>query len=561
MVYTKQTWTDGTSGDTPISAARLSHIEDGIAAASIQGGAIQLAGTGIDPTGVSDSTTAVQAILSAAPDGSTVSVPGGATLRLTGTLTITQRLRLIGPGTLNWVSGIDNGPAILVTGSGTHIDGVRMTSYTVTATTGNQSYAILLEANDCAVEHCTIINFQHGIAVRANGEWLRTRIADNHVLDITGAGGGPADATGIGEDRGDGITCWGAIATITGNVVTAKTGADARIGIHVEGLSTFETSTPALADRMATIVGNTVTGKFRRGIAAENLSNVTIDGNTIADSTWWSIDIVSDATGTTAGVSVSGNTIYWTRTVSDTQGSAYNPARAPIMLYRLVRSCSITGNTIQVAATGSAIAAITIDTGGTGSAAADLAITGNVVVLETGASVRRGFDLASTTRASVVGNVINCTPNTGAGDAGIRFVSAVSALAAANTVTTTAANGYGILHDSASGGTYSGNRVDGFQIGIGALNSTTGVAVVGNTISSGTGVDTNGTTGSSTVSGNQFASTVTTPFANRAASAAYTRTAHIAATTPTGGSSGNILIGTGKIWVNDAGTWKGVAIA
>lgn len=33
MAYSKQSWTDGTSGGTPVSAARLAHMEDGIGAA------------------------------------------------------------------------------------------------------------------------------------------------------------------------------------------------------------------------------------------------------------------------------------------------------------------------------------------------------------------------------------------------------------------------------------------------------------------------------------------------------------------------------------------------
>ena len=33
MAYTKQTWADGTSGNTPITAERLNHIEGGIEAA------------------------------------------------------------------------------------------------------------------------------------------------------------------------------------------------------------------------------------------------------------------------------------------------------------------------------------------------------------------------------------------------------------------------------------------------------------------------------------------------------------------------------------------------
>lgn len=36
---------------------------------------------------------------------------------------------------------------------------------------------------------------------------------------------------------------------------------------------------------------------------------------------------------------------------------------------------------------------------------------------------------------------------------------------------------------------------------------------------------------------------------------------HIGAATPSGGQSGEIRVGNGKIWANDAGTWKSVAIA
>jgi hypothetical protein len=38
-------------------------------------------------------------------------------------------------------------------------------------------------------------------------------------------------------------------------------------------------------------------------------------------------------------------------------------------------------------------------------------------------------------------------------------------------------------------------------------------------------------------------------------------TQHVGAATPTGGASGDIRVGTGKIWVNDAGTWKSAAVA
>lgn len=40
MAYSEQTWQDGSSGGTPVNAARLQHMEDGIAAAIDSSGGI-----------------------------------------------------------------------------------------------------------------------------------------------------------------------------------------------------------------------------------------------------------------------------------------------------------------------------------------------------------------------------------------------------------------------------------------------------------------------------------------------------------------------------------------
>lgn len=53
MAYAKQTWTDGAGGATPVSAARLSHMEDGIEAASLPPAEIGVA--------VGDETTTITA--------------------------------------------------------------------------------------------------------------------------------------------------------------------------------------------------------------------------------------------------------------------------------------------------------------------------------------------------------------------------------------------------------------------------------------------------------------------------------------------------------------------
>lgn len=36
---------------------------------------------------------------------------------------------------------------------------------------------------------------------------------------------------------------------------------------------------------------------------------------------------------------------------------------------------------------------------------------------------------------------------------------------------------------------------------------------------------------------------------------------HVGASTPTGGQSGDIKVGNGKLWANDGGTWKSVGIS
>jgi hypothetical protein len=39
------------------------------------------------------------------------------------------------------------------------------------------------------------------------------------------------------------------------------------------------------------------------------------------------------------------------------------------------------------------------------------------------------------------------------------------------------------------------------------------------------------------------------------------RPRHIGSATPTGGYSGEVRVGNNKLWANDRGTWKSVAIA
>ena len=58
MAYTPQTWTDGSAGNTPISAARLTVMENGIAAASTPNAAA-----------ITDSTSVGRSVLTATDAG------------------------------------------------------------------------------------------------------------------------------------------------------------------------------------------------------------------------------------------------------------------------------------------------------------------------------------------------------------------------------------------------------------------------------------------------------------------------------------------------------------
>lgn len=323
-----------------------------------------LRGTGIDPTGVADSTAAVQAFFDNLPSGASVVVPGDAIINLTGTINLTKKVRVSGFGELRWTAGIANSAMFLVTADGCRFEDLLLTNPShLAATTGNKTAGILFQANYGWVSRCHIIGQQQAICVNANGEWHTFHFTDNTVRDVPGSGGGPSDVTNsTGEDRGDGIVCWGAVATITGNRVSALFGTDARIGIHVEGLPGFENpATPYnMADSSCTITGNIVSGKFRRGIVSETVSSVTITGNVIWDSTWWCIAVI----GSAHGCVVANNTINWTRTNSDNQGGAYTPKRSGIMIYGGNQDTIVIGNVIRVLS-GLMPNGITLDTGST----------------------------------------------------------------------------------------------------------------------------------------------------------------------------------------------------
>jgi hypothetical protein len=100
MNYTKQTWADGTTGGTPLSAARLNNMEAGIASANTT---LNVKDYGAVGDGTADDTAAFQAAINAAATiNGTVVIPNpptGGYYKLTSTVTIKPQ----GSDTQTWL--------------------------------------------------------------------------------------------------------------------------------------------------------------------------------------------------------------------------------------------------------------------------------------------------------------------------------------------------------------------------------------------------------------------------------------------------------------------------
>lgn len=334
-----------------------------------------LAGTGIDPTGATDSTTAVKALIAGLADNSSLMVPAGAVIQLTDGLTIAKRIHVSGNGELRWTAGIAGKPMITVTADGCNFDGLYLTNPNHLANqTGAKTGGIYIVANKARVHSCRIVGQQGAIWVAATGEWHDFTIIGNIVEDVVGSGDGPAASGSNGEDRGDGIYVMGATATIVGNRVSALAGTDARIGIGLEALSTYEGTAWTHGDALCTIGHNVVTGQFRRGITDEGLASCTIVGNAVADATWYGINLVNTAHHSI----IADNTVQISRATTDNQGSSWTPIRAGIFVYDQVQNAIIRGNTIIVTGSGGAACGIGVQVG-TGGVSVDLTVESNVI--------------------------------------------------------------------------------------------------------------------------------------------------------------------------------------
>jgi Periplasmic copper-binding protein (NosD) len=366
---------------------------------------VLLRGPGIDTTGASDSTAAAQDLLDASA-GLTVQVPAGDVVSLSAQLTVPDNTRLLGPGELRFTGGIEHTSAVRL-GNNCQLVDMKVTNpnSVISGNTGGRSYGVTILGNEVVVEGCTVDNFENGIAVLSGGEWFDTRIINNRVSNVIGWNSVPSQTgTAGGEDRGDGIVTWGALATIIGNIVSAKPGYDARIGIHCESLKTEADVPSPHDDRMISVTANVVYGKFRRGITIEETKQAVVASNTVADSTWWGISVVLGE-----GHVVTGNTIRWTRTSADTQGSNYSPMRGPIAILKQSDATIITGNSIVHADGSSASGSIMLYSEGASDQPTDCLIEGNTAITVGSATVQDGIrsDGLNFTRPVIRNNLLS----------------------------------------------------------------------------------------------------------------------------------------------------------
>jgi hypothetical protein len=420
-----------------------------------------LAGPGIDPTGQTVSTDGVRAFIASLPAEGVraIEVPAGSVIQLDGTIEIPADTVLRGGGELRFTAGIENAAALSVIGDNVEISGVTLTNPNELGTAeGDRNYGIEIKASDVRILGNHIELFQNGIAVRYGGEFHDIVIANNRVKDVIGVGGGPTSPENLGEDRGDGIVVWGAQATITGNIVNAKEGTDARVGIHTESITLGNEVDAPHSASMVTISGNVVYGTFRRSIVSENVAHTTITGNTVADATWWSIAVILQSHDSV----VSGNTVLYTRTADDNQGQNYDPRRAPIMIYGGVERAQVTDNSLVVKPGASARAFVVVQGEGD-QVPTDITIDGNTGYNE-GAAVEDGL----TTVGRVDGLRVTDNRFRGFDAAGIALGDLASYLVDRNELRGTAAEVGIRVGGDAGAGRITGNTISGADAAVDA---------------------------------------------------------------------------------------------
>lgn len=287
MGYTAQTWVDGAAGGTPISAARLNHIEAGLvdlderltaaaagaAATGVHGagGVDPLTGyhlaagrPGIDPTGRTDSTDAMNALHAGVPAGSTVFY-GPGTYRVTGTLvqpafqvTVTGA----GHGTVWRFDPARPGTLMTITGRSYLTFATMAFEFEASAAAAASTLFLLANTFSCRFHRCAFRG-QHarpadgyGVATGHIGVALAANAGDNVFFDCLWANLGVGVATDSIQNAivgGRFATCW---IGVHGTSDIAGSG-QADSGMSLAGYVSFvsDAASPGLVHRNVLIDG------------------------------------------------------------------------------------------------------------------------------------------------------------------------------------------------------------------------------------------------------------------------------------------------------------------
>lgn len=245
-------------------------------------------------------------------------------------------------------------------GDNCFIDGLTLTNPDLLKSeTGEQAFAVLSRCNGGTMQGLRVYDFEMGLATSAGqmveGEFYDTRYIGNFIRVLGCGPGTPDDASGDGEDRGDGITHWGGRGIASGNIIVPKGGTDCRIGIFFEALNAFAADTSGI-DNAANgiVIGNIIGaadvqtnggGRFRRGIDIENYARAVVSSNTVRSTAWHGIQLAGKSDLTI----VANNSIYYDLPAGNANGASSSPVRAGIHIYpngETVESLKIIGNNI-----------------------------------------------------------------------------------------------------------------------------------------------------------------------------------------------------------------------
>ncbi|MFD1803290.1 hypothetical protein ACFSFZ_13960 [Mixta tenebrionis] len=198
---------------------------------------------------------------------------------------------------------------------------------------GGRQGTIDIQADFCVVEGCTMINQVNAVIASTIQRAHGSRIIGNNFLDCLGVGL---------EDRGDAVSIWGSGTVIAHNYASCKAGTDGRIAFHAEAPVSANSGRAELDAQHIIMANNLAYGPFRRHFVMEGISNGSSIGNvSIGGATWW-----GEAYIMCTNVVVE-NTIKYTRTANDNQGSNWAPKRGAICVQNWSNNVNIRSTVVM----------------------------------------------------------------------------------------------------------------------------------------------------------------------------------------------------------------------